>query len=434
MEKSNNSKTGGTMIDLGYNEEESLLDNGSSSSSSSSTTVLNVQELLSQSETRRQLKTQPVYLKYFWKILLIVSAFYSLPSIQFVVFQITDPEIKCYYNYKCLRPFLGIPSFNNVLSNLFYLIAGTSFILITHFTSHQEDGIHGLHTDLSLYYSLGLTIILEGIFSALYHVCPSRLNFQFDTTYMLIGSGLLFFALHQKRHATLTAGAFKAYGFFSLFIFFNFLSLTNINIYAFWVMFVIVFGYVSIIGSSYLLAHKRMDLNPSIGFLWRTLKKLIRPSTIDDKPRFFALLIANILSWAIVIAFAVNGMMGSISKNFSNLILGVMVLDFLIYLFYYIAMKIKYGEKVYLFVWVLFAIMFLSWGFGLYYFEISVTNKFYTFDESLLLNRPCIIFNYWDTHDLWHFLSAIGLFSIMAIVYFVDWDLRTVPRSLIHVF
>lgn len=58
-------------------------------------------------------------------------------------------------------------------------------------------------------------------------------------------------------------------------------------------------------------------------------------------------------------------------------------------------MKIKYGEKVYLFVWVLFAIMFLSWGFGLYYFEISVTNKFYTFDESLLLNRPCIIFNYW---------------------------------------
>ncbi|KAM9994879.1 hypothetical protein ACTFIY_001068 [Dictyostelium cf. discoideum] len=432
MEKSNNSKTGGTMIDLGYNEEESLLDNASSSSSS--TTVLNVQELLSQSETRRQLKTQPVYLKYFWKILLIVSAFYSLPSIQFVVFQITDPEIKCYYNYKCLRPFLGIPSFNNVLSNLFYLIAGTSFILITHFTSHQEDGIHGLHTDLSLYYSLGLTIILEGIFSALYHVCPSRLNFQFDTTYMLIGSGLLFFALHQKRHATLTAGAFKAYGFFSLFIFFNFLSLTNINIYAFWVIFVIVFGYVSIIGSSYLLAHKRMDLNPSIGFLWRTLKKLIRPSTIDDKPRFFALLIANILSWAIVIAFAVYGMMGSISKNFSNLILGVMVLDFLIYLFYYIAMKIKYGEKVYLFVWVLFAIMFLSWGFGLYYFEISVTNKFYTFDESLLLNRPCIIFNYWDTHDLWHFLSAIGLFSIMAIVYFVDWDLRTVPRSLIHVF
>jgi hypothetical protein len=29
---------------------------------------------------------------------------------------------------------------------------------------------HGLHLDMSLYYALGWALVLEGIFSALYHV------------------------------------------------------------------------------------------------------------------------------------------------------------------------------------------------------------------------------------------------------------------------
>ncbi|KYQ92937.1 transmembrane protein [Tieghemostelium lacteum] len=395
---------------------------------------VNVQELLLQSELRRQLKSQPVYLKYFWKILLIISVFYSLPSIQFVFFQYSDSDIKCYFNYKCVRPFLGLTAFNNVLSNIFYIVSGSSFLLITYLTRAKEDGIHGLHTDMSLYYSMGLTILLEGFFSALYHVCPSRLNFQFDTTFMLIGSGLLFFTLHQKRHATYTAGAFKAFTFFSLFIFFNFLSLTNINPYVFWALFMILFAYISIFGSAYLLAHRRLGLNPSVTVLWSYYKKILQPSTIEDKPRFIAILFSNVFSWACVIAFAILGIAYNMSKNFSNLILGVIILNFLVYLFYYIAMKIKYGEKVYAFIWVLFVVMVSSWGLGIYFFEIPVTNKFLSFDESKLLNRPCVVFDYFDTHDVWHFFSSIGLFSIMSIVYFIDFDLRKVPRSLIHVF
>ena len=32
--------------------------------------------------------------------------------------------------------------------------------------------------------SIGLSLIMEGIFSGLYHVCPSTKKFQFDTTFM----------------------------------------------------------------------------------------------------------------------------------------------------------------------------------------------------------------------------------------------------------
>ncbi|EGG19509.1 transmembrane protein [Cavenderia fasciculata] len=394
----------------------------------------NVQELLQQSEVRRQLKSQPVYLKYFWKILLIVSAFYILPSIQFVFFQYTDPQVTCYFNFKCAKTYFGLTAFNNVISNLSYIFAGTAFLVILHFTKPDEDGINGLHTDMSLYYSMGVTILCEGFFSALYHVCPSRINFQFDTTYMLIGSGLLFFTLHQKRHATLTAGAFKSFAFFALFIFINFLSLTNINVYVFWILFIIVFGYISITGTCYLLAHKRLSIQPSFSVLWGHIKKIYRPREIEDKFRFYALFVANILNWSIVLASAVIGIVDNVSNNFSNLILGVMILNFLIYLFYYIGMKIKYREKIHFMVWILFVVMIVSWGLGFYFFEIAVTNKFLPIDESDKLNQPCILFGFFDSHDTWHFFSAIGLFTIMSIVYFVDWDLRYVPRSLIKVF
>lgn len=76
----------------------------------------------------------------------------------------------------CLFDMLTI---NLVISNVGYLVAGGGFLLLIALTKPKEDGIHGLHTDMSLYYSMGLSIIFTGVFSALYHVCPSNLNFQF---------------------------------------------------------------------------------------------------------------------------------------------------------------------------------------------------------------------------------------------------------------
>ncbi|EFA82541.1 transmembrane protein [Heterostelium album PN500] len=330
-----------------------------------------VEELMQHSAVQRQLKNQPVYLKYFWKILLIISVFYFLPSIQFVFFQYED-NAQCYFNFKCAHEFLGLKAFNN---------AGGSFLLILHFTAPKEDGINGLHTDMSLYYCVGVSVLCEGFSSALYHVCPSKLNFQFDTTYMLIGSGLLFFTVHQKRHATFTAGAFRAYSFFAMFIFLNFLSLTAISGYIFWSIFFILFAYISISGSGYLLAHKRLSINPSVSVLWNYVKKIRHPSEVEDKPRLFAIILAFVLNWGIVLASSIVGI-----------------------------------------------------GLGFYFFEIAVTNKFLPFDESKELNKPCVVFGYFDTHDVWHFFSAVGLFTVMSVVYFIDYDLRNVPRSLIHVF
>ena len=55
----------------------------------------------------------------------------------------------------------------------------------------------------------------------------------------------------------------------------------------------------------------------------------------------------------------------------------------------------------------------------LFFFK-SVTDKFLPMNESNLLNKPCVLFNYFDYHDIWHILSAIGLFIFMNIIYFLD--------------
>ena len=41
--------------------------------------------------------------------------------------------------------------------------------------------------------------MFEGICSATYHICPTKLNFQFDTTFMFIGAILMFITIYLKQ-------------------------------------------------------------------------------------------------------------------------------------------------------------------------------------------------------------------------------------------
>ena len=54
--------------------------------------------------------------------------------------------------------------------------------------------------------------------------------------------------------------------------------------------------------------------------------------------------------------------------------------------------------------------------------------------QSRALNTPCVVFDYWDTHSVWHGLSALGLFLTGVLVYAIDFDLRGVDRAHISVF
>ena len=148
----------------------------------------------------------------YWKYLIIIGAYYALPSLQFVIFQeIIDEKDLCYYNEKCIHGAGKLDAFNNVISNIFYCILGIIYIIIVRIQSTTRE-VHQIDMNPSIYYTLGIALFMEGIFSGIFHVCPSTLNFQFDTTFMFFGIALSFLALYQKRHPKCLPSAFKTYG------------------------------------------------------------------------------------------------------------------------------------------------------------------------------------------------------------------------------
>ena len=54
--------------------------------------------------------------------------------------------------------------------------------------------------------------------------------------------------------------------------------------------------------------------------------------------------------------------------------------------------------------------------------------------ESRHLNKDCVLFHFYDNHDIWHFLSATSLFLSFMILLTWDDDLENTPRNKIPVF
>jgi len=311
-----------------------------------------------------------------------------------------------------------------------YVAFGALFLLLVKLTHPQENG-KGLHTDMSLFYAIGWSLILEGVFSALYHVCPNATNFQFDTTFMLIGSSLLFICLYQRRHATLVSGPFRAYSFVVLFIFLTFLSLQEIIPALFWVIVLVIILYISVTGSIYIYLYKMYKYKLIFCVIWDRLRHRKRPS---EPVRVIFLIICNVITLAFTITAMVYGIINNDTRSFSGYMLGTIIANFFAYLTYYVIMKYKKFERIPKRTWILLVANVAFWVSAFWFYNIWVSNKFQSWKDSKEHNKPCVLFGYFDDHDVWHFLSAGGLVTIVMLVYFLDAPLVDVSRHRIAVF
>jgi hypothetical protein len=67
----------------------------------------------------------------------------------------------------------------------------------------------GIPHHFGIFYAMGFALIFEGILSGCYHICPTKQNFQFDTTFMYIMALMMSIKLFQFRHPDQTANAYK---------------------------------------------------------------------------------------------------------------------------------------------------------------------------------------------------------------------------------
>ncbi|EPQ12132.1 SID1 transmembrane family member 1 [Myotis brandtii] len=355
------------------------------------------------------------YKIYFWNIITI-AVFYALPVIQLVityqtVVNVTGNQDICYYNFLCAHPLGVLSAFNNILSNLGHVLLGFLFLLIVlrrdilHRRALDAKDIfakeYGIPKHFGLFYAMGIALMMEGVLSACYHICPNYSNFQFDTSFMYMIAGLCMLKLYQTRHPDINASAYAAYASFALVITLTVLGVVfGKNDVWFWVIFSAIHILASLALSTQIYYMGRFKIEVSdtdLGIFRRAAMVLYtdfihqcsRPLYMD---RMVLLVVGNLINWS----FALFGLIYR-PRDFASYMLGIFIGNLLLYLAFYIIMK---GTPA----------------------------------ESREKNRECVLLDFFDEHDIWHFLSATALFFSFLVLLTLDDDLDVVRRDQIPVF
>lgn len=373
----------------------------------------------------------------------------------------------CYYNELCYRPIAiaDMPS-NFMLSNVPYVIHGIFLALSFSFREaitlqvNESKKKYVLSPDNKLFrpydysvaYALAWALVFEGLFSAMYHLCPSRLTFQFDSAFMFIISGLVVVALFncrvnsealmdaeekEKKHpSNTTVQAPKYFLFFvAPLLVFNYMGsvrdtdgLTSFFEVTYWIalviwliaMYIWTFQKVGVPCKwKYSAANEDCwSLEAAVKWTWIIIFPLclliIGFKQKNDWSQFFlfscvaavALTILGLTSFDLVLSLkrqrSENGDCCGGIKHYCNPIL------------------------IWKAIWrnwhrVLFMIAtFIFWVFAMYFFKMkSTTRKVAAPSFSRSLNAECVLWDFFDYHDLWHMLSSFALLMSAYLLIYV---------------
>jgi len=284
---------------------------------------------------------------------------------------------------------------------------------------------YGLPKHYGILYAMGWALFMEGIMSASYHVCPNYSNFQFDTAFMYILGVLCSLRLYQARHHDVFINGHFAYAGFAFIIFTSVIGVLYRS-----EGFFIVFCFFHIITCIYLAMQMYYMGRAKNAMLLAWYSK---GHKILSKPYFpvrFALLVVFVV---VNSALSLYGAVNDIS-DFATFLLGIIICNGLFYVVFYCIMKVVCGERIKLLPMLFGGASIITWGFALHFFVAGLTDWQTTAAQSREGNRECIAFNFYDDHDLWHFLSAIALFFSFMCVLTIDDDLDKRERSTINVF
>jgi len=150
------------------------------------------------------------------------------------------------------------------------------------------------------------------------------------------------------------------------------------------------------------------------------------------RPLLVLLALTSGLNFLLCILFAVKA--SSNKSGASNYLLVMFMANMFVYLTYYIFMKFKCGERPVYQTYVYVACAAICAMPAMYYFTNKEKNSEVSPAESRDINKECILFEYFDGHDVWHFLGGAGVFFTFMFIFTIDEDLKYKKRSEIRVF
>jgi len=296
--------------------------------------------------------------------------------------------------------------------------------------------------------------MMEGVFSAIYHLCPTLKFFQFDSLFMFFIAAMFFVSLYARRHGNYLIDAKNFFFLLCGVVTANALGVASLSLgrdAIFWACFHPIFVTVTAGVGLKMYWYKKTD-NEILQDLWyhtrfgKELCKrfwrcrfkqnfLVYPLEDPVLPieewqpplvrpyRFFAIMVGLVANWIVVTIAAVQRWISS------DLLLFVMIGTWVSYLFYYIYMKLKRKigddglplpvEPIPMYTSALFISGVFFTAVAIYFFSVYVTDKTEPLDWSRQLNRPCLVLAY-DHHDMWHFFSAFALLFQALVLYHLD--------------
>ena len=327
----------------------------------------------------------------------------------------------CYYNDFCYRvsKYDDIP-FNLMISNLAYMIHSLILAISVMYMEAKLFSRFRNSNDLppqyafSMGYAFAWALFFEGCFSLVYHLCPTKLTFQFDTGFMFVIAGLIVVLLYNGiemkensgERGFVDAANFFLYFLVPLYIFNYFGTLSHsetelVNAPAFFT-FVVIWWILITFWTGWKLFP---DFSCSISY-------------IEENPCKFIFVVGGF-----VLPFISCGYFSSnipIAFLFTCILEGIIAI---IGTLWCNRKKIKWAKSkcAICFQVAYIALMAILWCVaGRIFFKKATTDKTFTPEKSRDYNQDCIILNFFDYHDLWHILSSHALLMSAYFVMFAS--------------
>ena len=398
--------------------------------------------------------------RYAYQLIFLFTIFisYMIPSIQ-VVFKILDTYQSgktdaCFYNFKCALPLGRFPAFNSIFSNISYVILGLSFIIIssllapqasTSFSSSDATGStqssptmtkrnspatsvknsemsrktrnSGDH-HMVMYYCFGLGLIFEGFMSSIFHICPTEDHLQYDSAFMFILASISLLLWTEKRVDDEKRNPITLNSTFTLIsglILINMLGMSALKDYVYYIVLALILLF-------HIYYFRRYVCNNQLRC---TLLRIEKGGT----SWFVASVVASLLFWTSL------GVAIAIRAEFTNFALFLIIATNIFYLSYYIVRRAcRRNDLCKIAPWccgpkyaicsassvALMIACFITATISLVFFLDASSNKAFPPELSRTLNRECLLLDFYDTHDIWHFFSAILVFLIGCIPLFFE--------------
>jgi hypothetical protein len=293
----------------------------------------------------------------------------------------------------------------------------------------------GIPQEFGIYYGAGIALILEAFLSAAYHFCPTGSNYQFDTTMMYILVTLGLYQFNMSRNPDIHPSPHRLLLTLSLMILVAGMGVLYAGL-IFYIIFFILYEVAVIYTTLQIYYRWKLHLYPLhslLTVLKELLYNIIHPCPPQHKLKFTYLIVSNIIN----LIFSVGGLILQ-PVDFGTYFLALLIGNFVLSLAYYTLAKVCYkefGRKLAILKSVIYLILaLLFWAGGVFVYSWRVTDWLKSPAGSRDDNSQCILLGFYDTHDMWHFLSSFGIFfSFMLLISYED-HVEFQPHSSLHVY